>query len=140
VEDGAPSDPTTKPRTHDGPQAAAKRTLAVATTLALAHVYYYRHGKAEHRVSFWDTVGWTLKQELGSDLESSCFRKGAAEWTGSKWRQPDFSFSEIVQAAQDRWCSRIEVESGIAMNEALSENLFVMTVCVRTTTSLCAGH
>ena len=140
VGDGALPEPPTKPRTHDGPKAAAKRTLAVATTLALAHVYYYRHGKAEHRASFWHSVGWELQGQLGRDMERSCFRKGAAEWTGSKWRQPDFSFSEIVQAAQDRWCSRIEVESGIAMNEALSENLFVMTVCVRTTTSLCAGQ
>ena len=115
----------------DPARLAAKRPLALAATLAIAHVYWYRHGKASDRAQFWDTLSWQLSGQLGRGVHSTCFASLISQdpqYTHS--RSEEIPFAQTVQTAQERFCSRIEVESGIAMNEALSENLFVVIVCI----------
>ena len=101
---------------------ALKRSLATCSCLALALTYYYRNGKSEDREGFWNALQWGLA-EVGRGVRGSCF--SSHEWIDSK-----FPFCEIVQRYQTKFCSHIEVESGIAMNDALAENLFTTIVCV----------
>jgi hypothetical protein len=121
---GSPTATNDKRRT-----VSSKRPLAVSATLALAHVYWYRHGKATDRYQFWDHMYWTLSSEMGRAVNSTCFAS-LIDANVDGWKTQQIPFAETVQTAQERFCSRIEVEHGIAMNDALSENLFVVIVCI----------
>lgn len=103
-----------------------RRPLAVAAILAMAHVYWYRHGKAEHRTELWDNLGWTLSQQIGRGIKKTCFASLIVAGQDSS----PIPFVQTVVKAQERFCSQIQVEHGIAMNDALSENLFVVIVCI----------
>ena len=103
-----------------------KRPLAVAAILAVAHVYWYRHGKTEDRAVFWDELGWKLSGEYGRTINKTCFASLIVPGQDTS----TIPFAQTVLTAQERFCSQIQVEQGIAMNDALSENLFVVIVCI----------
>jgi hypothetical protein len=85
----------------------------------MAFVYMYRLGDAKKRQLFCSQInsiiinygfstkknGWDVLNKVGA-------------------------FENIVNEEKDRFCSHFIVEEGIAMNNALSENLFVSTICI----------
>ncbi|KAL3927403.1 MAG: hypothetical protein SGPRY_002839 [Prymnesium sp.] len=134
--------------------------LAASLVLGLAFVYMYRLPSSQARASYWAALrqalagtrsGFTQHRAAGPQL-SAAWRvlaeadngygpdaKRSAAQALSLARDFDASgFQgflqegrfEAVLAQARRLVSKMEVEAGVAMNEALSENLFVSCVCV----------
>ena len=90
-----------------------------ATILALAQVYCYRLPSAGSRRSFWMMISSVVKGE-GRTAKTICWDNLGNEGYPST----------VVFKAQEKFVSNLEIEPGIAMNQALSENLFVTIVCI----------
>jgi hypothetical protein len=94
--------------------------LARAITLALAHVYCYRIPSSTVREDLWDNVSAEIRDHF-------------AKYGLVKEFQPlsvDKTLQVVVAHAQKVFVDNLEIEDGISMNEALSENLFVSIVCI----------
>jgi hypothetical protein len=93
--------------------------LCRATVLALAQVYCYRLPSVSSRRSYWMMISDVVSAEGGA-AKRICWDKLSNEGFPSS----------IVLKAQQNFVSNLEIEPGIALNQALSENLFVTIVCI----------
>jgi E3 ubiquitin-protein ligase RNF213 len=84
-----------------------------AVILAVAHVYYYRLADLNIRSAFWNKVSRIFSRD-------------------PRWRNIfDAKGCEMLLfQEQTKYCSQMELEKGIALNDALRENLFVMMVSI----------
>ena len=96
--------------------------FACSVVLALAFVYYYRLGKAQDRANYWSAIGtssftvmWSVRALRGKGFEGL---------------KKDGAFEKLLQSVQNKFCQNVQVEDGIAMNQALMENLFVTIICI----------
>ena len=99
--------------------------LACSTILALAFVYYYRLNTTEKRENYLKEIGSSnisLKWKSKSNIESCGFGP-LAENNG---------IIRLIHHFQKFISSQVIVEDGIAMNDALMENLFVVIICILT--------
>ena len=96
--------------------------LACATVLSLAFVYYYRLGDSACRDEYWQELGETNKQ---IDWKA----KQLAD-EGFEPLKPPGAFLSLLHKIQGSFCENVDVEEGIAMNQALMENLFVVIICI----------
>jgi hypothetical protein len=94
--------------------------LACCFVLGIAFVYYYRLGSSAIRQGLWKTIHNTDDIWMIEDIKTTgfkpLFKKG--------------SFEKIVNELQNSFCKNFELEDGIAMNQALMENLFVTIICI----------
>ena len=79
----------------------------------LAHAYYFRLSQIKDRQEYWETLIKAEKQLSSSFMPHS----------------PKVCES-LLKAAQMDCCEAMVLEEGIALNDALRENLFVMVVCI----------
>ena len=98
--------------------------LACATTLSLAFVYYFRLSTAEQRENYW--------KRLGTGNAEIQWRAREIEDAGFSPLRADGAFVKLIQHFQKFIGSHVLVEDGIAMNDALMENLFVVIICILT--------
>ena len=103
--------------------------LAVSTVLGLAFVYFYRLENQMDRENYWNYLGeqntnieWQKKTELTEN----------GFWSLKSNRM----FEKVLFDIENEFCSHVEVEDGIAMNQALRENLFVVIICILTKTPI----
>jgi hypothetical protein len=89
-----------------------------ATVLALAHAYCYRLSASGARQSYWIRLQYRIK-ESARDAEKSGF--GELQVPGQ--------LQAVVERAQRNFTSKLSVESGIAMKQALMETLFAAIIC-----------
>jgi hypothetical protein len=97
-------------------------SLSVPLTLAIGHVYYFRLGSMTDRQRLWVELRNALIMVRATDAS----------------RLPqDFlylleegKFDEIINNAKRRFCNRFDLEPGVALNQALMENLYVVVVCI----------
>ena len=95
--------------------------MACSTILGLSFVYYYRLNSHEDRINYWNY----LKDKLVSNKVSIP--------AGHKiFFKNDQSCIGFIQHFQNFIASHVIVENGIAMNDALIENLFVVIICILT--------
>lgn len=93
--------------------------LACATTLGLAFAYFYRLSKSNDRGRYWDTCRKYPKW----------LRVGEST-PGFERLERHGGFEQVVIQLQRRFCDNVIVEDGIAMNQSLAENLFVVIICI----------
>jgi hypothetical protein len=101
--------------------------LASPLVLALAHIYLFRLSEASLRQGLW--------QQLRAALQTV---RGASSVGGKDSNlPPDFldlmtvgKFQEIVAGAKRKICKKFALEPGIALNDALMENLYVVVICI----------
>jgi hypothetical protein len=104
-----------------------------STALALSHVYFYRISDDDARTRYFGALaesGRLSSVEHGVALGPADPHGGAVH--------PDKGFfmhcanaelySRVVKAEQDLYCQHMVIEDGIARNQALQENLFVVVV------------
>ena len=100
--------------------------ISNATVLGLSFAYYFRLPGSETRRAlvnlFRETIDAHIKAQPPVDGPSphKPWEKIAKE-TG---------FVQILESMKKKFCSHFVVDEGIAMNYALTENLFVVLVCV----------
>ena len=94
--------------------------LMTACVMSLAHVYFYRLSEAYNRASYWKTLRECITEECHYHSKGTPFANLGE----------DGVLEQIVRQQQKGFCKRMVLEDGIAMNEALMENLFVCIVCV----------
>ena len=99
--------------------------LATSTVLALAHVYYYRLATAEQRAGFWRAMQATVAENWASALGQLGWTDLSTTALGEGW-----AFRSVLDHLQGRFARSMQMEEGIALNEALRENIFVVVVCV----------
>jgi len=102
-----------RPKTKEKPLAA----VANCAVLALAFAYMFRLPSRRLRESFWDALRTATSggEALPPALRS--YRRSGV-------------FEAVLSSTQRAFCSKFALEPGIALNEALSENLFLSVVCV----------
>jgi hypothetical protein len=94
--------------------------LARAITLAVAHVYCYRISSSDLREEFWNSISAEIRDYFAKHSVVKEFQLLSVEKTPQV----------VVSHAQKMFVDNLEIEDGISMNEALSENLFVAIVCI----------
>jgi len=97
--------------------------LAAAMVLSLAFVYLYRIPSSAARGRYWEAMRGAIKHlRFGQDkkFDKCGFRAFVLEG----------SFQRVIAQVQRRFVQHVAVEEGVALNEALSENLFVSIVCI----------
>ena len=107
--------------------------LVSAALVSLALVYYYRLSREEHREQFWTKMGVidSVRQEAHrSSFEAPAQKKGSSYRYNEKENRYSSYFSEVVNNKQNSFCEQLDVGEGIALNNALTENLFVSIVCI----------
>jgi hypothetical protein len=95
-------------------------TFACALVLGLSFVYYYRLNTNELRENLWkllvgSAVNWKLKGVRRNGFDPLSEKGG---------------FAKVLRTIQEGFCRNIVVEDGIAMNQALMENVFVTIICI----------
>jgi hypothetical protein len=112
---------TTNQNTNVGGTGLAQATpLSRAAILAMAHVYCYRLYDTQSREGFW----LALSEEYDS---MHAIGKGSASFAVVSHPA---AAQAVVTKAQHLIVDNLEVEAGVSMNQALTENLFVTIVCV----------
>jgi hypothetical protein len=94
--------------------------LPRAVVLALAHVYCYRISSSVMREEFWDSIASEIRNYFGKNAVVKEFQPLSV----------DKAAQVVVSHTQKMFVDNLEIEDGISMNEALSENLFVAIVCI----------
>jgi hypothetical protein len=105
-----------------GPHGSKKDTPGISAVmncavLGLAFSHMFRLPSHESREEFWTALAQCDALKHANErayTEFSCKPK---------------TFMSVVAAAQRSFCSRLVLEDGIALNSALSENLFVTIIC-----------
>ena len=110
-----------------------------AAVLAMAHVYCYRLYKSQSRDQYWETITKEAHRVIAK------YESEYAQRTTSTQQGPFVSAfkclakshtdgcglaAAIITRAQKQLVDNLEVESGVSMNQALTENLFVSIVCI----------
>eukprot|EP01012_Entosiphon_sulcatum_P048333 TRINITY_DN6681_c0_g4_i1.p1 TRINITY_DN6681_c0_g4~~TRINITY_DN6681_c0_g4_i1.p1 ORF type:complete len:5149 (+),score=717.09 TRINITY_DN6681_c0_g4_i1:781-15447(+) len=97
--------------------------LSGASVLAVALVYYYRLSTLEQRTEFW--------RELHMKVNY-----GHKDLRGLGWHilNREGALEKVLFETEQKFCKNIEVEPGIALTQALIENLFVVIISILTRT------
>jgi len=100
----------------------ADAVLAPPLVLALAHCYYFRLPSSDMRRTLWLRLRSSLLEVRSGDDQRipMPFRELLREG----------NFDKIVDTAKRRFCSKFAIEPGIALNEALMENIYVVVVSI----------
>ena len=89
--------------------------IVTSTLLAIAFVYIYRIDIDASRLELWKEIASILRKDLGNinGLTIS-----------------SFGITDLILQFQRLLCSKIVLEEGISLNNALMENIFVMIICI----------
>lgn len=101
-------------------EAAILKLVPRCIILALAHVYCYRLPTEVQRLALWDKLSELLRNQRWIKGSHHLFRPLAT----------DNIQETIIDKAQNALVSHLEVEEGISMNQALTENLFVSIIAI----------
>ena len=110
-----------------------------AAILAMAHVYCYRLYKSQSRDQYWEAITKEAHRVIAK-YESEYAQRTTSTQQGpfvSAFKSLAKSHTDgcglaaaIITRAQKQLVDNLEVESGVSMNQALTENLFVSIVCI----------
>ena len=110
-----------------------------AAILAMAHVYCYRLYKSQSRDQYWEAITNEAHRVIAK-YESEYAQRITSTQQGpfvSAFKSLAKSHTDrcglaaaIITKAQKQLVDNLEVESGVSMNQALTENLFVSIVCI----------
>ena len=94
--------------------------LACSFVLGISFVYFYRLNTKETRDGLWKTingmdVNWKARGIKAKGFDPLANRGG---------------FEKVINSLQEGFCKNVILEDGIAMNQALMENLFVTIICI----------
>lgn len=100
-----------------------------SVVVSLAFVYYYHLSKDCHRKLFWTKLCESnvhINMKTDGMIKTSSFEQkgGCGEGSYSEL------YKKTLMKNQERFCEHLEIEEGIALNDALTENLFVTVVCI----------
>lgn len=103
-----------------GPKARTHISLfGRSLVLAVAHVYLYRLSSAQMRNQFWAKVAAIAKN----------FGRGVDHIQCGELTKSSFP-AAVLKRVQKNFSDTFTVDAGIAMNEALTENIYVIVVCI----------
>ena len=88
------------------------------TILAIAHVFYFRLSSSEDRERLLSCLSLALRDRTDSTMDCT-------EWS---WLRG--SMLKLIKATMKSLCGKLQVEEGVAMNQALQENLYVTMICI----------
>ena len=115
------------------PAAAARRPqvsrVAAAVVLALTFVYYYRLPSARAQQEYWETLRATLVRAREAWTDGGRAREAWQAGGFSKLAE-EGALERLLAQVQRRFVQNVVTERGIAMNAALTENVFVGVICV----------
>ena len=114
--------PSVKKGGNDGSNSGGLKplsTLCRATVLSLGHVYCYRLPTTIARNSFWLMIG-SITKAWGKQAVKASFERLGSEGIAAS----------IVEKAQRQFVNNLYIEPGIALNKALTENLYVTIICI----------
>ena len=103
-------------------QVMADAALAPPLVLALAHCYFFRLPTSDMRRTLWLRLRSALLAARAGDDNRlpgpflDLLKEG--------------KFDEVVGTAKRRFCSKFALEPGVALNEALMENVYVVVVSI----------
>ena len=98
--------------------AVGKDVWGAPTILAIAHVFYFRLSRSEDRDQLLSCLSLALRER--SDSSMNC-----TEWS---WLRG--SMLKLIRSTMKSLCGKLRVEEGVAMNQALQENLYVTMICI----------
>jgi hypothetical protein len=93
--------------------------FVLSTILGISFVYFYRLDSIILRTKFWQTLIDPTQNSLKFAKEYGFMEMSTVE-----------KIETIISAFHRRFCRKFQIEDGISLNQALMENLFVVTVCV----------
>eukprot|EP00392_Amoebophrya_sp_AT5.2_P009963 g9994.t1 len=115
-----------RPKTNAS-SAASQQRRGTFEVLAIAHVYYFRL-PAEERAELLSRLrlrlGLALTRAKEKDGEGNELEKN---W---KWLFPPNVMAKVIAKTAKSLASKFELEPGIALNDALTENLYVSFVAI----------
>ncbi|CAM9234897.1 unnamed protein product, partial [Ectocarpus fasciculatus] len=103
-----------------GPRARTHISLfGRSLVLAVAHVYLYRLSSVQMRAQFWSKVA-AITKDFGRKVDQiRCAELGQSSFPQA-----------VLKRVQKNFSDTFTVDTGIAMNEALTENIYVIVVCI----------
>jgi hypothetical protein len=106
--------------------------LLQSVVLGLAFVYYYRQSTLTDRNGYWKAI-YDKTMSMWSDrkMALTCFRRCLSSDPNVKSTSgvPKM-FAYIQNLVQTNFCQKLRMDDDIALNETLSENLFVTIICI----------
>eukprot|EP01062_Namystynia_karyoxenos_P054291 TRINITY_DN4457_c1_g1_i1.p1 TRINITY_DN4457_c1_g1~~TRINITY_DN4457_c1_g1_i1.p1 ORF type:complete len:3111 (+),score=983.00 TRINITY_DN4457_c1_g1_i1:397-9729(+) len=101
-----------------GKATAGRHEWSAPAVLGLAHVFYFRLATAQ------------LRAELLSDLRLCLRTLSESKQVGWHWLFDAGVMSKVVRGTMKTLCAKLDIDEGIAMNESLTENLYVTMICI----------
>eukprot|EP01060_Flectonema_neradi_P020833 TRINITY_DN2832_c5_g1_i4.p1 TRINITY_DN2832_c5_g1~~TRINITY_DN2832_c5_g1_i4.p1 ORF type:complete len:4086 (+),score=767.97 TRINITY_DN2832_c5_g1_i4:3344-15601(+) len=98
---------------------AGRDAWSAPTILAIAHVFYFRLSSSEDRERLLSKLSLSLRERADATFDCS-------GWSWLRGTQ----MVKLIKQTMNALCSKLEVEEGIAMNQALQENLYVTMICI----------
>ena len=100
--------------------------LASPLVLALAHIYLFRLSEASLRQGLWQQLRAALQTVRGASSVGARFQPPARlPRSDDRGQVPG-----DVAGAKRKICKKFALEPGIALNDALMENLYVVVICI----------
>ena len=94
-----------------------------SVVISLALIYYFRLSSEQHRTSYWE--GIFDSSDTMRLIQGNCsFR------IPENYRRLSDYVSECLKNTEFKFCKELELGEGIALNNALTENLFVAIMCI----------
>ena len=106
----------------------SKGSFVSSVVVSISLVYYFRLSKSDDRSEFWSTMCY--ESNISRESRGSSFQMG--DKMIEKYKKFPPYFKSLLKLTQNGLCQHLEVEEGIALNNALTENLFVTIVCILT--------
>ena len=97
-----------------------------SVVVSLALVYYFRLSSEKSRSAYWENV---CCPDVGLNRSNNSSFKIPQEKSNLLKNHIEY-FNALLMEAQHFFCSQVELGEGIALNAALTENLFVTIVCI----------
>ena len=106
----------------------SKGSFVSSVVVSISLVYYFRLSKAKDRTEFWTTMCY--ESNIARESRGSSFHM--SDKMIEKFKKFPPYFKHLLELTQNGLCQHLELEDGIALNNALTENLFVTIVCILT--------
>eukprot|EP01063_Lacrimia_lanifica_P019635 TRINITY_DN2709_c0_g1_i1.p1 TRINITY_DN2709_c0_g1~~TRINITY_DN2709_c0_g1_i1.p1 ORF type:complete len:3358 (+),score=963.91 TRINITY_DN2709_c0_g1_i1:646-10074(+) len=110
-----------------------RNKAATPALLGILHVFYFRLANDDHRSTFIAGLRKHVRPKMTTE-QRYCTKTGTwasgYEGTGFSFLYPEGAIERVLQGLMRSLCGKLEVESGIAMNQALRENLYVTMICI----------
>ena len=106
-----------------GMEKFSEQWFVSSVVISLALVYYFRLSSEDHRTEFWEGIF--------DSGDTMCTIQGNCSFnTPENYRKLSEYVAQCLKKTENKFCQELELGEGIALNNALTENLFVAIMCI----------